>query len=373
MGARCTLGWLLAPTPGLPRVPTQVRAATDPLLSNSGRRAAPSASPHPPRLSHPAQGGRGQSGFGGQRQVLDHPWLQEALRFGEGGKGVSAFGGGQEKRPRQTWGLSKVFICPLSHDPLYFPWGLRLSLSIPPRWVTRRLSASAAPDWRDGAGSGWKRPEVMAQVRLTPERTGFRGKPPMCSNHPPPPHQHNALGGSCRPSECGAGGRDSSPPGNVVQPTEVAGDEIRGLGFASPGRPHPSRPPHAHLPRPSPRAGLGPSLWSSVRVRLLKCTGPEPAGEIAWLSQARGRLSSYPGGTCFEGKCLFSGRGEGAAFEAVGGVGERERRPPLFLPPFAQAPVPGLLLHTSRESKKKAPRPGREGAGGGPDLFWKRN
>lgn len=67
------------------------------------------------------------------------------------------------------------------------------------------------------------------------------------------------------------------------------------------------------------------------------------------------------------------GEGKGLPLKQWG-AWERERDgPPLFLPPFAQAPVPGLLLHTSRESKKKAPRPGREGAGGGPDLFWKRN
>ena len=46
-------------------------------------------------------------------------------------------------------------------------------------------------------------------------------------------------------------------------------------------------------------------------------------------------------------------------------MGERET-PPLFLPPFALAPVPGLLLHTSRESKKKAPSPARRGLGVGP-------
>lgn len=259
MGARCTLGWLLAPTPGLPRVPTQVRAATDPLLSNSGRRAAPSASPHPPRLSHPAQGGRGQSGFGGQRQVLDHPWLQEALRFGEGGKGVSAFGGGQEKRPRQTWGLSKVFICPLSHDPLYFPWGLRLSLSIPPRRVTRRLSASAAPDWRDGAGSGWKRPEVMAQVRLTPERTGFRAKPPMCSNHPPPPHQHQCPGGFMQAVRMwGGGGVTPHPQAMWSNPQRLLGTRFGVWGLLPQAAPTRVGPPTPTFPSPAPVRGSVP-------------------------------------------------------------------------------------------------------------------
>ena len=102
-----------------------------------------------------------------------------------------------------------------------------------------------------------------------------------------------------------------------------------------------------------------------------------------WSRTALGRALGFPRpeaaslhiqwGLFLKVNAFSLGEGKGLPLKQWGGGREREREgdTPLFLPPFAQAPVPGLLLHTSRESKKKAPQPGREGPGGGPNLLWK--
>lgn len=106
-------------------------------------------------------------------------------------------------------------------------------------------------------------------------------------------------------------------------------------------------------------------------MQLLKCTGPEPLwGEMAWLSQARGLFLFPSTRELFFFKVnAFSLEWEGTAFEAVGGW-ERDNTP-LFPSPFCSSPVPGLLLHTSRESKKKAPSLAGRGLGVGPTCSGK--
>lgn len=47
-------------------------------------------------------------------------------------------------------------ICPPSPDPLYFPWGLCLSLH-PATLGHPNAKCQGSPDLRDRAGSGWKR------------------------------------------------------------------------------------------------------------------------------------------------------------------------------------------------------------------------
>lgn len=157
---------------------------------------------------------------------------------------------------------------------------------------------------------------------------------------------------------------------NEVKPKEVCLGQDS--GFASPHSPHPMPAPPCTPPTPS----LSPlcEAWS-----LFVILHKSAAIKMHWSRTALGRdRLAFPGqrpaslhiqwGLFLKVNAFSLGEGKGLPLKQWGGGRERERdnSPPLFLPPFALAPVPGLLLHTSRESKKKAPSLAGRGLGVGP-------
>lgn len=79
----------------------------------------------------------------------------------------------------------------LSHGPPCFHWGLCLALH-PSTLGHPKARCRGHTDLRDGAGSAWKRVEVMAQVR-----TGFHAKPPVYSTPDRTPTNTGVLGVPC--------------------------------------------------------------------------------------------------------------------------------------------------------------------------------
>lgn len=144
----------------------------------------PRERPASPHVSHPPKG-EGQSPFFGQRPVLASLWRVRG----------SSSEGEQEKGLPQIWGSTEVFMGVLSLDPPCSPWGLCLALH-PSTLGHPKMRCRGHTDLRDGAGSGWKRVEVMAQVRLVGERTGFHAKPPVYSTPDHTPTNTGVLGGA---------------------------------------------------------------------------------------------------------------------------------------------------------------------------------
>ena len=240
----------MAPTTRSTLSPTQVPAAADSLLSNSGRWA----SPHYPHLafshlSHPTNAGVGvQSPFGGQRHILASSRCRRLLRFG----GLEWHGVGD-------LGIDRCFhFSPVPLGSLPLPASLHTGF--PPR-----LNAQGQPSLRDGAwewseeGRGDGSGEACINTCKVPRKDRFPCKPPVCTTHPTPlPPTHVlpviVLGGISlalrMPSQ---GGRlltyramRSSPEVCMAQDSRVC--------CSTP--PTPSQPP----PSLSPRARLGP-FW----------------------------------------------------------------------------------------------------------------
>ena len=202
MGTWCTLGLaVLAPTTRSTLSPTQVPAAADSLLSNSGRWA----SPHYPHLafshlSHPTNAGVGvQSPFGGQRHILASSRCRRLLRLG----GLEWHGVGD-------LGIDRCFhFSPVPLGSLPLPASLHTGF--PPR-----LNAQGQPSLRDGAwewseeGRGDGSGEACINTCKFPRKDRFPCKT-TCVHHAPHPTPTNTCPASHSPGGHLVGTQNAQP------------------------------------------------------------------------------------------------------------------------------------------------------------------
>lgn len=150
--------------------------------------------------------------------------------------------------------------------------------------------------------------------------------------------------------------------------------KIQGLHLHTP--PTPCQPLHTHTPTPSP----SPLCEArSLFVTLHKSA----AIKMHWSRTALGRdRLAFPGqrpaslhiqwGLFLKVNAFSLGEGKGLPLKQWGGGRERDNSPP-FPSPFCSSPRSRPFASHIQGEQEESPQPGREGAGGGPNLFWKGN
>lgn len=155
-------------------------------------------------------------------------------------------------------------------------------------------------------------------------------------------------------------------------PKRFVWDEIQGLLLHTP---HPKSAPAP--PRPS----LSPLCEArSLFVILHKSA----AIKMHWSRTALGRDPlAFPGqrpaslhiqwGLFLKVNAFSLGEGKGLPLKQWGGGRERGRDNPPFPSPFCSSPRSRPFASHIQGEQEESPQPGREGSGGGPNLFWRGN